>query len=263
MSATNTKHAPGTFSWPELATSDFAAAKRFYATLFGWSVQEHDMGGGQMYGIFKLEGADVGAFYKMRDEEAARGTPPHWNSFVTVADADQSAAKAKELGATVVMEPFDVMDLGRMAVIQDPTGAMFCLWQGMKNNGAGVLNQPGALCWTELLTTDPGKARSFYTRLLGWSPEDYPMGPTTYVVFKRGAEAAGGMMKITPQMGPVPPCWMIYIAVENCDATVAQAVGLGGRIEVPANDVPMAGRFAVLVDPQGAHFGVLQPPGQG
>jgi predicted enzyme related to lactoylglutathione lyase len=260
MPATKTTHASGTFCWPELATSDYAAAKRFYSTLFGWDVQENDTGGGEMYGTWMLKGAEVGACYRMRPEESSRGTPPHWNSYVAVASAERAAATARELGGTVVMEPFDVMDVGRMAVIQDPTGAMFCVWQANQHAGAGVLNRPGALCWTELMTTDPARARSFYTRLFGWTPEDHPMGPGTYTVYTRGTDAAGGMMKITPEMGPLPPCWVVYLGVEDCDASAAKAVQLGGRIEVPPTTVPMAGRFAVIVDPQGAHFGILQPP---
>jgi hypothetical protein len=220
------------------------------------------MGGGEMYGMLQLRGSGVGACYKMRGEEAA-GAPPHWNSYVTVPDADAAAARAKQLGGTVIKDAFDVMGVGRMAVIQDPTGAVFCVWQGKKHSGASILNEPGALCWTELMTTDPAKARAFYTGLLGWATEDYPMGPSTYTVYKRGTESAGGMMKITPEMGPVPSTWMVYFAVESCDGIVAKAQGLGAKVVVPATTVPMAGRFASLADPQGAHFGVLEPGKQG
>ncbi len=260
---TITTHAPGTFCWPELATSDYQGAKKFYTALFGWTVNEQDMGGGEMYGMLLLEGASVGALCRLQKDEAARGVPPHWNSYVTVASADESAAKAKQLGGTVLKEPFDVFDVGRMAVIQDPTGAPFCVWQARKHAGAGVLNEPGALSWTELMTADPGKARAFYTGLFGWSTEEYPMGPNLYTVYKRGTDAAGGMMKITSDMGPAPPNWMPYLGVESCDATVAKATGLGARTIVPPTSVPMAGRFAVIADPQGAHLGILQPNPKG
>ena len=257
--ATTTTHAPGTFCWPELATSDYAGAKKFYTGLFGWAIQEQDMGGGEMYGIFTINGADVCAIYKMRPPEAAHGTPPHWNSYVAVANADQSAAKAKELGATVVMEPFDVMDLGRMAVIQDPTGAMFCIWQAMKKAGAGVLGEPGALCWTELMTTDTRQASRFYTALLPWTAEKMPMAPMDYTLFKLGDRGTAGMVLITPEMGKVPPNWLPYIQVADCDATAKQCETLGGKIAVPAQTVPTVGRFAVLIDPQGAHIAIIQP----
>ncbi len=256
---TTTQHAPGTFCWPELATSDYAGAKQFYAALFGWGSNEQDMGGGEMYCMLKLNGLDVGALYKMRKEEAARGTPPHWNSYVSVASADDAAAKAKQLGGIVMMEPFDVYDVGRMAAIQDPTGAVFCVWQAKKHSGAGVLDDPGALCWTELMTRDTGIARRFYTRLLPWKAEAMPMGPRIYTVFKRGDTPAAGMMQITPEMGPVRPCWVVYFAAADCAATAAKTKQLGGKVSIEPTDVPNVGRFAVLVDPQGAHFGVLGP----
>ena len=256
---TTTQHAPGTFCWPELATCDYAGAKQFYAALFGWGANEQDIGGGEMYCMLKLNGLDVGALYKMRKEEAAQGAPPHWNSYVSVVSADDAAAKAKQLGGTVIMEPFDVFDAGRMAAIQDPTGAVFYVWQAKKHSGAGVLDDPGALCWTELLTRDADAASRFYSSLLPWRAEAMPMGKMVYTVFRRGDAAAAGMMAITSEMGAVRPCWVAYFAVADCAATAAKTRQLGGRVEIEPNDVPNVGRFAILVDPQGAHFGVLGP----
>ena len=254
---TTTIHAPGTFCWPELATSDYAGAKRFYSGLFGWGVQDNDMGGGEMYGMLKQNDLDTGAVYRMGQEEAGR--PPHWNAYVAVASADEAAARAKQLGGTVLKEPFDVFDIGRMAVIQDPTGAVFCAWQAKKQSGVGVLDEPGSLCWTELLTRDAGKAAAFYTGLLPWGTEVMQMGPTAYTVFKRGDASAGGMMEITPEMGPVPSYWMPYFAVTDCDASFAKAGELGGTTVVGPTNIPNVGRFAILHDPQGALFGILGP----
>ncbi|MGH7729931.1 MAG: VOC family protein [Candidatus Eiseniibacteriota bacterium] len=256
--ATTTQHAPGTFCWPELATIDQPGAKAFYTRLFGWDAADLDMGGGESYTFFKLGGRDVGALYTMRPEERATGVPPHWNSYVAVTSADQAAAKAKSLGGTVILEPMDVFDSGRMAFIQDPTGAMVGVWQAKNHPGAGVLGETGALCWTELMTKDAAKARGFYSGLFGWSPEDRPMGPMTYTIYMNGNAQAAGMMQTTKEMGPIPSNWTIYYSVEDCDATAAKAGSLGGTITVPPQDIPGIGRFAALQDPQGAHFSIIK-----
>jgi len=257
--ATITQHAPGTFCWPELATIDPAGAKAFYTRLFGWEFVDNEMGPGEFYTMLKLKGRDLGALYSMRKEERAHGIPPHWNSYVAVANADQSAAKAKSLGGTLMAEPFDVMDAGRMATVQDPTGAVFCIWQAKNSPGAGVLGEAGALCWTELMTSDAGKARAFYTGLFGWKTEEKPMGPgMTYTIFKNGDVQAGGMMQTTKEMGGVPSHWLVYFAVSDCDATFAQGTSMGAKVTVPPTDIPDVGRFALLQDPQGAHFAIIK-----
>src|SRR6267143_744602 len=206
--ATMTQHAPGTFCWPELATSDQPGAKKFYTSLFGWEFDDSPIGEGEVYTMLKLGNRPVGALFQMGKREA--GTPPHWSAYVAVTDADQSAARAASLGGKVIMAPFDVMDVGRMAVIQDPQGAVVALWQARKHVGAGVLDEPGALCWTELMTTDTNAASRFYTGLFGWTAEAMPMGPAAYTLFKRGEKSAGGMMAIAPEMGPMPPYWLGY-----------------------------------------------------
>src|SRR6478736_6508190 len=164
-------HVPGAFSWPELATTDQKGAVAFYRALFGWDLNEQPMGPGEVYSMFQMRGKHVGAGYTMRPDERKMGVPAHWNSYVTVADADESAKQAESLGAKVLAPPFDVMDAGRMAVIQDPTGAVFQLWTPNRSIGAQILNEPGALCWTELTTSDPKAAEAFYTGLFGWTPK--------------------------------------------------------------------------------------------
>lgn len=256
--ATVTQHAPGTFCWPELATSDQPRAKEFYTRLFGWGSDDSPIGEGQVYTMLKLGNRTVGALFQMGKEQA--GSAPHWSSYVAVTSADQAAGKAASLGGKIVMAPFDVMDVGRMAVIQDPQGAMVAVWEAKKHFGAGVLNEPGALTWTELLTTDPSSAARFYTALFGWTTESMPMGPTTYTMFKRGEKSAGGMMAIAAEMGPVLPHWLGYFAVGDCDESVAKAIMLGAEVAVSPTDVPGVGRFAVLHDPQGARFAIVGQP---
>ena len=254
--AERTKHEPGTFSWVELATRDSAAAKRFYTSLFGWGVDEMPVGDGTTYTMLTKNGKRVGALYQMSAQQ--QGVPPHWNSYVTVASADDSAAQAKKLGGNVMLEPFDVLDAGRMAVLSDPTGAVFSLWQPKRHIGADLVNEPGAFCWNELYTTDPNKAADFYRGLFGWTKDARHMDYGEYVIFNRGGRQMCGMMQIPKEWGPVPPHWLVYFAVDDCDASVAKATSLGAKAMMPPMDIENVGRFAMLTDPEGAGFAVIK-----
>ena len=259
MATTTTVHAPGTFCWPELMTSDGPGAKRFYTALFKWEVLENDMGPGGIYFIGQARGKSAAAFYQMNAQQKALGLPPAWNSYVAVTDADAVSAKAAELGGTIVMPAFDVMELGRMAVLADPEGVHVCLWQAKQNIGAQILGEPGALAWTELVTKDPAKAEKFYTALFGWRPDTQQMAFGPYTTFFNGDKMAGGMMKLQEQWWDnVPPHWMVYFAVADCDAAAARATVMGGDVKVAPTDIPNIGRFAVIKDPQGAFFSIIQ-----
>lgn len=252
------EYKPGTFCWVELGTTDGEAAKKFYTQLFNWEFEDHDMGPSGVYTILKQKGKDVGALYRMPEEMTLHGVPPHWMSYVSVANADESAAKAKSLGATLMKEPFDVFTMGRMAVIQDPTGAMFALWQPGTHPGAGVVNIPNSLCWNELATRDVAKAGEFYSGLFGWNKNEQQMGPMSYTSFMNGDRPAGGMYEPGPEMGEIPPNWMVYFAVADTDATAARATELGAKACAPPMDVPGVGRMAIMTDPQGAAFAVIK-----
>jgi predicted enzyme related to lactoylglutathione lyase len=253
-----TEYKPGTFCWLELATTDSAGAKKFYTELFGWTAIDSPAGPDMVYTMLQLDGKNAGALYQMGERE--KGTPPHWSSYVSVADADQSAEKAQQLGGKVIMAPFDVMEAGRMAIIQDPTGAICSLWQPHESIGAQVVNQPGAPTWNELATNDTKAAADFYTGLFGWTTEEMEMatGDGTYTIFKNGDRGAGGMLKITPEMGPMPPNWVGYFAVADCDASLEKAKSLGANVYVPPTDIPGVGRFAVIGDPQGAGIAFIK-----
>jgi len=258
-----TSYAPGTFCWVELGTSDGEAAKKFYTTLFGWDFTDIPIGPDMVYTMLKLDSKDVGALYKLMPDMVAAGVPPHWMSYVSVTNADDSTAKAKELGGTIMKGPFDVMDVGRMSVIQDPTGAVFALWQAGTHAGAGIYNVPNSFCWNELGTPDPKKAGDFYSGLFGWGKNVQQMGPMEYTSFINGERPAGGMYKPTPDMGDVPPHWLAYFAVDDTDAKAQKATELGATIIAPPMDIPGVGRFAIIQDPQGAVFGIIklsQPP---
>ena len=249
---------PGTFCWVELATSDSEAAKTFYTQLFGWTYVDHPMGPDMVYTMLQLNGKDVGALYKLMAEQVSQGVPPNWLSYVSVTSADESTEKAKAAGATVLKEPFDVMTVGRMSVIQDPTGAVFALWQPGEHKGAGIYNVPSSLCWNELMTTDTAKDKEFYTTVFGWGADTQNFGDFEYTMFQNGERGAGGMLQITPQMGPIPSNWLVYFAVDDCDAKVKKATELGAQVMKPADDIPGVGRFAILTDPQGAAFAIIK-----
>jgi predicted enzyme related to lactoylglutathione lyase len=211
------------------------------------------------YTMIKLGNDHVGGLFQTG--EAMKGIPPNWASYITVEDADQTAKTAAQNGATIVKEPFDVMDAGRMAVIADPTGAVFCVWQPKEHPGAGVLNEIGALCWNELFTNDVDRAGKFYIDTIGWTTEAVDMGSAgTYTLLKKkGAEKnKGGMMPITADMKGVPPHWLAYFAVTSCDASTKKASELGGRVMMPPKDIPNVGRFSILTDPTGAVFALFE-----
>lgn len=251
-------YAPGTFCWVELGTTDSASAKKFYSGLFGWTTDDRPVGPGMVYTMLNLDGKGAGALYQMEPEKIAQDIPPHWLSYVLVKSADESAAKAKELGATLLATPFDVMTVGRMAIIQDPTGAVFALWEPKEHKGAGVVNVPNSFCWNELMTTDTKKDGEFYAGLFGWGKETQNFGSMEYTMFSNGERPAGGMLKITPEMGPIPPNWVVYFAVDDCDAKTQKAAELGGSVMKPPDDIPGIGRFSIVGDPQGAAFALIK-----
>jgi predicted enzyme related to lactoylglutathione lyase len=250
---------PGSFCWPELSTTDQKSAVAFYRTLFGWTVNEQAMGPSETYSLFEIRGRHVAAAYTKRAEE--KDVPPHWGSYISVVNADEAAKKAKALGANVFAAPFDVMDAGRMAVLQDPTGAVFHVWQANKNPGARVFNEPGALCWTELSTRDTKAAEAFYTQLFGWVPKHSPPGsPMEYTEFSVAGRPSIGMMVMPKEMPAfVPAFWLPYFQVADVDVSAEKAKSLGGKIQMPPTDIPNTGRFAMLTDPQGAGFAIYKP----
>lgn len=249
-------YAHGSFCWVELSTTDTAAAKSFYSQLFGWDMDDSPVPGG-VYTMCKKGDAFVGAIQSLQEEMAAQGHPPFWLSYVNVDSVDKAVARAEELGAKIMAPPFDVMDAGRMAVLQDPTKAALALWEAKDHPGAGVIREPGALSWNELSTNDVDASRDFYTGLFGWTAETSDMGGRDYTIFSTPDDQVAGMMAITPDMGPMPPSWGIYFDVEDPDATAARAGDLNANVLVPPMDFP-GGRFAVVADPQGAVFGVVR-----
>jgi predicted enzyme related to lactoylglutathione lyase len=256
---TRTSYEQGTFSWVDLATTDAKAAKKFYGGLFGWTFDDMPAGPGMIYTMCKLGKHEACALYEIGAE--MKGTPPHWASYITVKDVDATAKKAAANGGKIIKEPFDVMDVGRQAIVQDPTGATFCLWQAKKHIGAGVVHEPGALSWNELLTNDLDRAGKFYVQTIGWTTQVQDLGPMgTYTLFGRPGdkENKGGMMQISANMKGVPPHWLAYFDVADCDASAKKVTELGGIVLLQPMEIPKVGKFAIVQDPQTASFGLFK-----
>jgi predicted enzyme related to lactoylglutathione lyase len=248
-------HAPGSFSWIELGTTDQTAAKAFYTSLFGWDFEDSPMGPDDVYTMFQKDERNVGAAYTLRHEEITAGVPPHWNLYITVASADETAKKAGELGAKIVAPPFNVLTYGRMAVIVDPAGAALCIWEPKDHSGSGVESEPGSLCWADLSTPDQEGAVKFYTELFGWSVTP---GEDGYLHLKNGESFIGGIPPAHNAAPGVPPHWMGYIQVADIDASTAKASALGAKICVGPMSIGNAGSMTVFSDPQGAVLAMFE-----
>lgn len=256
-----TSYEPGTFCWADLQSKDANGAKKFYSALFGWEMSDMPVGPGMVYTMCRLRGKDVAALSQMMPDLAATGMPSFWSVYVAVDSVDATQKAAVDAGGKIAMPAMDVMEEGRMGVIQDPAGASIGLWQPRKMKGAALAGETGAMVWDELMTRDPAKAKPFYGKVFGWASSDQDMGPMgTYTLLLRGQTNVGGMMAMPPNVpAQVPSYWGVYFAVDDCDATVKKAQELGGSVVVPATDIPRTGRFASLMDPQGAMVSILQP----
>ena len=251
---------PGSFCWVELATTDQTAAKKFYGSLFGWSANDMPMGPEGVYTIFQLGGRDAAAGYTLRADQLSRGVPPHWVLYITAANTDESAGRVTKAGGTILMPPFDVFDVGRMAVAKDPAGAAFCIWQAKRDRANAIGGVDGTLCWADLNTPDPARAGKFYADVFGWQmtedTDDDP--PSGYLHIKNGEDFIGGIPPVRPNNPRTPPHWMAYFQVSNCDATAAKAKQMGAKFYLEPMTMENVGRFAVVADPQGAGFAIFQ-----
>ncbi|MGH9004510.1 MAG: VOC family protein [Acidimicrobiia bacterium] len=249
-----TSYAPGTPSWIDIGT-DVEGAKQFYGSLFGWSAMDagppEETGG---YGFFLKEGKMVAGYGPQQNLEM----PPFWTTYVCVVDADETSKKVEQAGGNVILAPMEVMSAGTMAVYQDPQGAFISVWQPSEHQGAQLVNEPGSFTWNELNTRDVEGSKAFYTAAFGWEAETHEGGPMAYTEFKVEGTSIAGCMQMPPMIpAQVPPHWLVYFAVEDTDATVAQVSELGGAVRMPGMDTP-AGRIAVVADPQGATFAVIK-----
>ncbi|MFN8037523.1 MAG: VOC family protein [Acidimicrobiia bacterium] len=251
--------APGTPSWVQVTVRDVDKAQAFYTALFGWEfADQFDDGGSRVYSLAQRDGQDIAGMGWLSDEMAAGGMPCLWGTFVTVENVDKTAARVAELGGTVMLPPMDVMDAGRMVLFMDPTGAALACWEPRAHNGADLVNEPGTFCWSELQTRDTKAAESFYTQLFGWTAKTSDAGGMAYTEFALDGRTLAGMMAMPPMVpAAVPPAWLVYFAVDDCDAAIAKVGELGGSVVMPPMDIPV-GRFALVHDDQGAMFYVMR-----
>ena len=239
--------------WFDLGTSDPEASRTYYSQLFGWTadvIPDPQAGG---YGFFNLDGKMVGGVGPLQDASQ----PTAWTTYIMVSDTAATVAKARESGGTVYVEPVDVMGQGIMAVLADPTGAAFGIWQPAEHQGVQVQGAPGSAGWSELHSSDVGATKPFYQGLFGWEAEDTDMGGWAYTEFKVGDRSIAGATGPPPGQEAGPAYWLLYFAVEDVDASTERATQLGGSALAPAMDFP-GGRFSVVRDPQGAAFGLLR-----
>jgi uncharacterized protein len=255
-----TQYAQGTFCWTDLTTTDQEAAKAFYGGLFGWEAQDMSVGEETYYSMMRLDGRDVAAIAPQPPFQREAGVPPVWNSYVSVESADAVAERAKELGGAMHAPPFDVMEAGRMAVIQDPQGAFFMAWEPRGHFGAQLVNAPGALVWNELNSPDLDSSTDFYSGLFGWTIVPFEGSAEPYLSIKNGKASNGGIRALTPP--EAPPYWLVYFGVEDIDEALPRVRELGGTALAGPIDIQMA-TIAVVKDPQGAVFalyaGALEP----
>jgi predicted enzyme related to lactoylglutathione lyase len=252
----------GSFCWFELATTDQEAAKQFYGALFGWSASDHRMGPEETYTTFQLNGAHVGAGYTVRANERPQGASPHWLIYIGVDDADVAAERARTLGGKVLAGPFDVADSGRMALIQDPAGVVFGIWQGRKEPGIVITGADNTVCWIDVSAPDQSRTAEFYSTLFGWQMVEgksmHPAKPGDYYHIVNAGQMQGGVPPPAMRDPHAPPHMLMYVEVDDCAAMERKAASLGARVHVKTMKIGENGAMAVLADPQGATFALHQ-----
>jgi predicted enzyme related to lactoylglutathione lyase len=259
------KYPNGVFCWIDLTTTDLEAAKAFYGGLFGWEFEDMPTDMGTVYTMCQIDGKNVAGMGPMPQDMQAQGVPPIWMSYVKHDNVDAIAAKVTESSGALVMPPMEVMESGRMLMATDPTGAVFGVWQPKNHIGAQLVNMPNALVWDELQTKDVEAAKGFYTAVFGWGSQVDASG---YVTFQVEGRTQAGMMQIDESWGDVPSNWAVYFMISDVHAAVDKVKELGGNILVQPTKAGEMGEFAVVQDPQGGAFTIMQfygpvdvPPG--
>lgn len=252
---TVTSYPHGTFSWADCNSTNPAQSKTFLQTLMGWEHEDMPMGDGSVYTMLKQDGEEVAAVSPMQSDMVEQGVPPHWQSYISVDNVDSLVDKVTELGGKVVAPPFDVLEAGRMMIIQDPTGAMVNLWQAKNHIGAGLVNTVGAMMWNELITPDAPKAMDFYGALLGWTFQK--MENQDYWLALNKGRANGGIFPMADDMAGMPPAWMVYYNVADLKTMLEKVTSNGGSIHLQGHADGL-GDFALVADPTGSTFYMME-----
>lgn len=257
---------PGDFCWVELMTTDLNSAKQFYRDIFSWQakVQDFTIADGhpddENYIMWQLDHKFLGGGFQLNHEMLAQGAVPCWSNYILVADPEQIVTTAKALGGKIIKPILNVFDIGRMAVIADPTGGIFSIWQPNKSDVESHIDQDkhGMFCWQELMTYDTDKAARFYCDLFAWNADKKQVDGHEYTEFTNGNSSFAGMLQITPEMGEMPPYWQTYFSIDNCDHAITVAKSKGGKVLHGPFDIPQVGRAAMLQDQQGACFSIIE-----
>ncbi|MEU8798688.1 VOC family protein [Spirillospora sp. NPDC048819] len=253
-----TEFPPGFASWVELASPDLEASKHFYCELFGWytyTLTADSVGEYEVFTLGDIQGPEIGGMYELADNSQRSS----WTIYFRTDDIPATLDAVRDAGGRVLVEPMDIADLGRMAQCSDSQGAYFALWTAYNLKGAGVVDEPSAMCWVELACPDIDEARRFYGQVFGWKSVDRSYYAPTYVNWKVGNWSVAGMVPLE-EWWPAgfPSHWTPYFWVSDCDAVAARAADLGARIHVPPTDI-QPGRFSVMTDPAGARLAVITP----
>ncbi|MCB0877381.1 MAG: VOC family protein [Thermoleophilia bacterium] len=249
----NARKTTNGFWWTNLSASDPASAAAFYSDILGWSYDEMPIGENMVHRNARIGDATVAGIDPLMPGSDA---PTAWTNYVFVDDVQATWRDALALGATGVMEPMDVMGEGHMAVLLDPQGAAFGIWQPGRHTGADAVNQPGTYTWVELATTDVAAARSFYGELFGWtwSEMDADFG---YWLAELGGRSFAGVYPKLPEMGEMPNFWATYFGVADIEATASAVRAAGGTVVMGPSQLG-PGRGVAAFDPQGAAFMAIQ-----
>ena len=253
----------GSFCWTELAVDDLERAVEFYGRVFPWKeavpVPGAILGSYFEYSMLSTPDGEIGGAYELLNEQRAAGVLPHWLAFISVESADRIAERAAELGGSVVVPPTEVLELGRMVVLEDPDGARIAAWEPRKHAGFQTARAPGFPFWLELVSSDPERAIGFLTELFGWTPNTLDLGTGPYTLLTNGETPVAGISSASAQAEAPPPGWLVYFGVTDLDAALKTIIGRGGKQLSPAGEIPEIGRFASAADPQGACFALIEP----
>ena len=248
----------GVFNWVDLMTTAPDSAKSFYGTLFGWTFEDRPVPDAPPYSMAFKGDRPVAALFAMPDEKVAQKIPPHWQTYINVDNLETALEKCQTYGGKVIVPPCEIMEAGRMAVVQDPSGAFVNLWQAKAHIGAGVVNEVNTLCWTELQTWDADKAATFYQSVFDWQTEKDEK-PPHYVTCSVNNHLNCGIFDMAQTELPrnIPARWAVYVNVENLDASMEQVKQLGGKVLMDAIAIE-PGRFTTIIDPQGAALSIME-----
>ncbi len=250
------------FVWFDLMTTDVKGAESFYTDIIGWKAATWQEG---HYDLWKAGDEDVGGVMPLDDQARAAGAPPQWLAYIATRDVDATVQKAKKLGGKVLAPPTDIPNVGRYAMLADPQGASFGVFQARHLPAPEDAAKPGHFGWAELNTTDWKAAWKFYSDLFGWKhTTSMDMGPDhgEYFMFGLDEKQAFGGMSNSASVMHARPHWLHYVNVKNADETAKRVTEKGGQGLQGPMDVPGGGRIAQCLDPQGARFAVFSPTTQ-